>query len=77
MSTQNSQTESCNRDFLYHVPGKVLFDTTLTPLDLKIYMIVRSFMDTTGKATFASNKWIATKLNIENEKRSAINSQAC
>jgi len=50
-----------NRDFVYNIPEKVLFDNSLTINDLKVYAIVRSFMDTTGTA-FPSNNWIANKL---------------
>lgn len=52
-----------NRDFIYTLPEKIFNDTTLSINDLKIYMIVRSFMDTTGEA-YPSNNWIAKRLQI-------------
>ena len=52
------------RQFIYTAPENILFDERLTLNELKIYMIVRSFMDTTGVA-YPSNKWIADKLKIE------------
>ncbi len=66
-----SATTNLNRDFIYTIPEKVLFDENITDLDRKIYMIIRSFMDTTGSC-YASNNWIATKLKIE--RRSIIRS---
>lgn len=57
-------TDKYNRDFVYHIPGRVLFDKTLKPIDLKVYAIVRSFMDTTGEA-YPSNGWFANKLDID------------
>lgn len=52
-----------NRDFIYTIPSKVLLDSSLTLIDLKIYMLIRSFMDTTGEA-YPSNRWIAEKLSV-------------
>lgn len=67
MSDHNNNT--CNRDFIYTVPEKIFNDTTLSINDLKIYMIIRSFMDTTGHA-YPSNNWIAKRLGID--RRSVI-----
>lgn len=53
-----------NREFIYTITESVLFDKNITDLDRKIYMIIRSFMDTTGSC-FASNDWVAKKLEIE------------
>lgn len=52
------------RQFIYTVPEKVFSDKSLTINDLKIYMTVRSFMDTTGDA-YPSNNWIAERLEID------------
>ena len=60
MDTKNATT---NRDFLYTIPSKVMHDKTLSLNDIKVYMIVRSFMDTTGSC-YASNNWIANNLGI-------------
>jgi hypothetical protein len=60
-----------NRDFIYTIPSKVLFDENITDLDRKIYMIIRSFMDTTGQC-YTSNNWLAEKLKVE--RRSIITS---
>lgn len=62
---------SYNRDFIYTIPSKVFNDASLTLIDFKIYMIIRSFMDTTGEA-WPSNNWLAEKCQIE--RRSAIRS---
>lgn len=59
-----SATPFLNRDFIYTVPESILFDSDLTLNDLKLYMIVRSFMDTTGSA-YPSNNWIASKLGVD------------
>lgn len=56
-------SEATNRDFVYNVPGKVLFDADLTLIDFKVYAVIRSFMDTTG-AAYPSNGWLADKLGI-------------
>lgn len=52
------------RDFIYTIPESILFDGSLNFTDTKIYMIVRSFMDTTGDA-YPTNGWIATKIEID------------
>ena len=52
-----------NRDFIYTVPHTVLMDPNMSLLDLKVYMIIRSFMDTTGDA-YPTNGWIATRLRV-------------
>jgi DNA-binding MarR family transcriptional regulator len=53
-----------SRDFIYTCPAKVLDDNSLSLNDLKIYMKIRSFMDTTGEA-YPSNSWFAKSLNID------------
>jgi len=58
-----------NRDFIYTIPESVLFDEELRPIDLKVYMVIRSFMDTTGEA-FPSNAWFADRLKIAPETAS-------
>lgn len=58
MST--SDNKQYNRDFIYSAPHKVLFHKSITLLQLRIYSIIRSFMDTTGEA-YPSNNWIATQ----------------
>lgn len=60
MDTKNATT---NRDFIYTIPSKIMHDNDLSLNDIKIYMIVRSFMDTAGSC-YASNNWIASNLRI-------------
>ena len=62
-SNQNKE-KSYNRDFIYTIPSKILQDDTLTFNDVKIYMMIRSFMDTTGDA-YPSNNWIANEFNMD------------
>lgn len=52
------------RDFINNVPDKVLYHPEMTILKIRVYSIVRSFMDTTGQA-YCSNNWIATKCGVE------------
>lgn len=59
----DKKTATASRDFIYTIPSKVLFDDSITDLDRKIYMIIRSFMDTTGDC-YPSNAWFAEKLKI-------------
>lgn len=59
----DKKTASPSRDFIYTIPSKVLFDDSITDLDRKIYMIIRSFMDTTGDC-YPSNGWFAEKFKI-------------
>lgn len=66
-----SKDGDLNRDFIYTVPSRILFDSDLTLVDLKLYMLIRSFMDTTNSC-YPSNNWIADKLQIE--RRSVIRS---
>ena len=51
------------RQFIYTVPEHVFNDLELSPIDLKIYMIIRSFIDSTGIA-YPSNNWLAERLSI-------------
>lgn len=69
--TNSNQNEEnfYKRNFTYNVPAQIFDDTTLTINDLKIFMIVRSFTDTTGQA-FMSNSWLAERLRID--RRSVI-----
>ena len=53
-----------NRDFIYTIPSRILFDKTITDLDRKVYMIIRSFMDTTGQC-YPSNNWFAEALGCD------------
>ncbi len=55
---------SDNRDFIYTIPQTVLLDLTLHLVDLRVYALVRSFMDTTGDA-YPSNGWLAKKLDVD------------
>ena len=65
MSASNVNPENFySRNFTYHVPAQVFKDNTLTINDLKTYMIVRSFTDTTGNV-YPSNNWIAKELHID------------
>ncbi len=59
------------RDFIYTCPSKVFNDHSLTLNELKIYMLIRSFMDTTGIA-YPSNEWISDHLGI-NERNTCKN----
>lgn len=61
MNAQDNNTPI--RDFIYTLPERILFDKELSKIDLQVYMIIRSFLDITGKA-FPSNNWIANKLEI-------------
>jgi len=53
-----------SRDFIYTCPAKVLDDNSLSLNDLKIYMKIRSIMDSTSKA-YPTNSWFAKSLNID------------
>ena len=53
-----------NRDYVCIIPEKVMFDTSLTALDLRIYGLVSSFMYTTGKF-YKSNETISEKLGAD------------
>ena len=53
-----------HREYIYHMPETVAFDKSLSSTDLRIYMIIRSFMDA-RKPMYASNNWIAEKLGVE------------
>lgn len=57
-------SEKFNREFIYTAPESILFDLSLSTNELRIYMIVRSFMDTTGSA-YPSNRWLSDKLKID------------
>lgn len=63
-NTTNNHVNPPARQFIYNIPESVLFDNSLVLTDVRIYMIVRSFMDTTGQAFF-SNDWAAKKLNVD------------
>lgn len=52
------------RAFIYTCPDRVFDDKSLSLNELRIYMMVRSFLDSTGTA-YPSNQWIAERLNIE------------
>ena len=58
------------RDFIYTCPSKVFNDPSISLNELKIYMMIRSFLDTTGLA-YPSNNWIADTLGIN--RRNTIN----
>lgn len=65
MSNNNTNPEkSYNRQFVYNIPENILFDEDLSFTDIKLYAVIRSFMDTTGDA-YPSNNWIAKKLSID------------
>lgn len=55
---------SDNRDFIYTIPQRVLLDLSLHLTDLRVYALVRSFIDTT-KDAYPSNGWLAKKLGVE------------
>lgn len=59
-----SEIDKYGRAFNYNIPSYVLLDSTLTLVDLRTYALVRSFIDTTGKA-YPSNKWFADKIGVD------------
>ncbi len=61
-ANQNKE-KSYNRDFIYTVPSKIFHDKDLTFNEVKVYMMIRSFMDTTGDA-YPSNNWIAEEFDM-------------
>lgn len=64
MSVQNVKEEKpYHREFIYNLPETIFFDTDLTINDLRVYGVIRSFMDTRGDA-YPSNNWIARRLQI-------------
>ena len=64
MSEKKSNVNIYNRDFIYHIPHSIFLDLTLTLTDIRVYGIVRSFMDTTGDA-YPSNAWLAKQLGVD------------
>ncbi len=62
-----NEAKKYTREFIYTCPSKVFDDKSLTINELKIYMMIRSFMDTTGIA-YPSNNWIADKLGISRRR---------
>lgn len=52
-----------NREFIYTVPESIFLDATLTLTDMKVYMFIRSFMDS-HRECFASNRWFSEKLEV-------------
>ncbi len=66
----SSDNNTYPRDFIYTCPSKVFNDPSLTLNEIKIYMMIRSFMDTTGEA-YPSNNWIADHIGIN--RRNTIN----
>src|SRR5437763_1303729 len=67
----NDSDNLYKREFIYTIPGNVLFDKKITDLDRKVFMVIQSFMHTKGNC-FTSNNWLATALDVE--RRSIINS---
>jgi predicted transcriptional regulator len=59
-----SKQEISTYQFIYNIPDRIAFDLTLSVHDLRVYMIVRSFIDTTGDV-YASNDYIAKRLNVD------------
>lgn len=51
------------RQFIYTAPENIFNDPDLSLTDLKIYMIIRSFIDSTGSA-YPSNNWLASRLSV-------------
>jgi hypothetical protein len=64
------------REFVHNTPDRIAMDLGISINDLRIYMIIRSFMDTTGDA-YASNEWIAKKLNITERSVSRCITRLC
>lgn len=64
MSNNDTNVNSYNRDFIYIIPQTIFLDLTLHLVDIRVYGLVRSFMDTTKDAYF-SNSWAAKKLNVD------------
>jgi hypothetical protein len=52
------------RDHVCIIPERILFDLTLTLLDLRLYGLISSYMYTTGKF-YEGNKKIATRFGVE------------
>lgn len=50
-----------SREFIYTLPESIFLDNELTLTDMRVYMIIRSFMDS-HRDCFASNAWFAKKL---------------
>ncbi len=59
----NNVINNLNRVFNNSIPDTVMFHPEIMLLDLRIYAIIKSFMDT-HNACFPSNKWLSTKLNV-------------
>lgn len=49
--------------FVYMIPKEILFNPKLTFVDVKVYAMVRSFMDS-GRNCYPTNSWIAKNLNV-------------
>jgi len=55
--------EKYHREFIYNAPESIAYHKDIHLSDLRVYMIIRSFMDTT-KSCYVSNEWIANKCHI-------------
>ena len=53
-----------NRDYVCIIPERVMFDLSLTLLDVRLYGLVSSFMYTTGKF-YEGNKKMAARFGVE------------
>lgn len=52
------------RQFIYTIPENILDDESLTLADIKVYLRIRSFMDS-GRTCYAHNKWFSEKCHID------------
>lgn len=54
---------ACEPQFIYHCPSDIFNNHDLTVNELKLYMIIRSFIDTRHEV-FASNQYFADRLKV-------------
>lgn len=52
------------RQFIYTIPENILDDSSLSLADIKVYLRIRSFMDS-GRNCYAHNQWFAEKCHID------------
>lgn len=64
MSTNDNKQYT--RDFINHLPNKVLFHPKITLLQVRIYGVIRSFMDNNCDA-YCSNNWLATQCGVNRD----------
>lgn len=62
--------------FVYMIPKEILFNPKLTFVDIKVYSIVRSFMDS-RRNCYPTNNWIAKQLNVASRTIQASLERLC